>query len=57
MVFDVIHLFTGDTQWSLISFWMITAGVIGGLMAAPFGFIDWTAIPSGTRAKRAGAGA
>jgi uncharacterized membrane protein len=55
VVFDVIHLITGDTQWGLVSFWMIAAGVVGGLMAAPFGFIDWTAIPAGTRAKRVGA--
>lgn len=55
VVFDVIHLITDGTQWSLVSFWMIAAGVIGGLMAAPFGFIDWTAIPKGTRAKRVGA--
>ncbi len=55
VVFDVIHLITGGTQWSLVSFWMIAAGVIGGLLAAPFGFIDWTAIPAGTRAKRVGA--
>jgi uncharacterized membrane protein len=55
VVFDVVHLITGDTQWGLVSFWMIAAGVIGGLMAAPFGFIDWTAIPAGTRAKRVGA--
>lgn len=55
VVFDVIHLITGSAQWALISFWMIAAGVIGGLLAAPFGTIDWTAIPSGTRAKRVGA--
>jgi uncharacterized membrane protein len=34
---------------------MIAAGVITGLVAAPFGFIDWLAIPQGTRARRIGA--
>jgi uncharacterized membrane protein len=34
---------------------MIAPGVITGLLAAPFGFIDWLAIPPGTRAKRIGA--
>jgi uncharacterized membrane protein len=34
---------------------MIAAGVITGLVAAPFGAIDWLAIPAGTRAKRVGA--
>jgi uncharacterized membrane protein len=34
---------------------MIAAGLISGLVAAPFGLIDWLAIPAGTRAKRIGA--
>jgi uncharacterized membrane protein len=34
---------------------MIGAGILGGLVAAPFGTIDWLAIPKGTRAKRVGA--
>jgi uncharacterized membrane protein len=34
---------------------MIAAGVIGGLLAAPFGLIDWIGIPAGTRAKVVGA--
>jgi uncharacterized membrane protein len=33
---------------------MIAAGIIGGLLAAVFGFVDWLAIPSGTRAKTIG---
>ncbi len=33
---------------------MIAAGVIGGLVAAVPGLIDWLAIPSGTRAKAVG---
>lgn len=33
---------------------MIAAGIIGGLLAAVFGLIDWWAIPSGTRAKKIG---
>lgn len=54
VVFDVVYLLTGDGKWSGISFWMIAAGVIGGLAAAVFGLIDWLAIPSGTRAKTVG---
>ncbi|HEX8237832.1 MAG TPA: DUF2231 domain-containing protein [Abditibacteriaceae bacterium] len=34
---------------------LIGAGILGGLVAAPFGTIDWLAIPQGTRAKRVGA--
>jgi len=33
---------------------MIAAGIIGGLLAAVLGLIDWWAIPSGTRAKAIG---
>ena len=55
IVFDVIALAAGNGYWSEIAFWMIAAGVVSGLLAAPFGAIDWRAIPPGTRAKRIGA--
>ncbi len=55
LIFDIIHLATGVGYWSEIAYWMIAAGIIGGLAAAPFGLIDWLAIPAGTRAKRIGA--
>lgn len=55
IVFDVIRLATGDPYWSEIAYPMIGAGVLTGFLAAPFGFIDWLAIPSNTRAKRVGA--
>jgi uncharacterized membrane protein len=54
VAFDVIRLATGNGYWSEIAYWMIAAGVIGGLLAAPFGVIDWTKIPAGTRARRIG---
>ncbi len=54
VIFDVIHLVTGSTTASVVSFWVIAAGVIGGLCAAVFGAIDWSGIPSGTRAHRLG---
>ncbi|HYE14013.1 MAG TPA: DUF2231 domain-containing protein [Pyrinomonadaceae bacterium] len=54
-VFDIIYLFTGDAatsdQMALVAFWMIAAGIVGGLAAAPFGVIDYLAIPKGTRAR------
>jgi uncharacterized membrane protein len=55
LLFDVLNITLGNGYWSEISYWMIAAGVISGLLAAPFGFIDWLAIPSATRAKRVGA--
>ena len=54
LVFDVIYLVTGTTTWAVVAFWMIVAGVAGGLAAAPFGVWDWIGIPNGTRAKRIG---
>jgi uncharacterized membrane protein len=53
-IFDIIHLLTGNGYWSDLAFWLIAAGVIGGLLAALFGLIDWLAIPAGTRAKGIG---
>jgi len=54
LIFDIIHWITGNGYFSEIAFWMITAGVIGGLLSAIFGLIDWVAIPTGTRAKQIG---
>ena len=54
VAFDIVALAQGDASWYHLSFWMIAAGIIGGLLAAVFGLLDWTAIPSGTRAKQIG---
>jgi uncharacterized membrane protein len=54
MIFDVAYLVTGNAPLSAVAFWMVVAGVIGGIVAAPFGLIDWLAIPAGTRAKSIG---
>jgi uncharacterized membrane protein len=54
VVFDVLHLITASGWYSEVAYGMISAGILGGFAAAPFGFIDWLAIPAGTRAKRVG---
>lgn len=54
VAFDIVALAQGDASWYRISFWMIAAGIIGGLCAAVFGAVDWFVIPAGTRAKRIG---
>ncbi|HET8648499.1 MAG TPA: DUF2231 domain-containing protein [Gemmatimonadales bacterium] len=54
VIFDIIQLLGGSNAFSEVSWYMIAAGVIGGLLAAPAGLVDWLAIPSGTRAKRIG---
>jgi len=54
VVFDAIYLWRGSAPISTVGYWNIAAGIIGGLLAAVFGLIDWLAIPSGPRAKRIG---
>jgi uncharacterized membrane protein len=54
VAFDIVGLVQRDNSWFGISYWMIAAGIIGGLLAAIFGLIDWIAVPSGMRAKRIG---
>jgi uncharacterized membrane protein len=55
VAFDLVGVATGNGIWSTVAYYMIAAGVIGGLVAAVFGLIDWVAIPKQTRAKRIGA--
>lgn len=52
--FDIAFLISHNTQLAVVSFWMIIVGVGTGLLAALFGFIDWLAVPGGTRAKAIG---
>jgi uncharacterized membrane protein len=54
VVFDLIYLVGSSPTMAVVSYWMIAAGVIGGLLSAPFGWIDWFGIPRGTRAKSIG---
>jgi uncharacterized membrane protein len=54
VIFDILYLVLGNDTFPIASFWMITAGILGGLLAAVFGFLDWLAIPGGTRAKAIG---
>jgi uncharacterized membrane protein len=54
VIFDIVYLITSDETFGTIGFWNILAGMIGALLAAVFGLIDWLAIPDGTRAKRVG---
>jgi uncharacterized membrane protein len=54
VIFDIIFLISGNHDWAVVSYYMMGAGVIGGLAAAVFGWLDWFAIPRGTRAKTIG---
>ena len=54
VIFDIIYLIWGNPTMVTVSYWMIIAGIIGAIAAAPFGLIDWLAIPGNTRAKSVG---
>jgi uncharacterized membrane protein len=54
VIFDVAYLATSTAYLSEVAYWMVVAGLLGGLVAAPFGLLDWLAIPAGTHAKRIG---
>jgi uncharacterized membrane protein len=55
VIFDIIYLAWGNPVMVTVSYWLIVAGIITGLIAAPFGLVDWLAIPKRTRAKSVGA--
>lgn len=44
----------GSEKAGRTAFSMLGAGLLGGLVAAPLGFNDWRAIPTGTRARSVG---
>ena len=54
VIFDILYLIFGNPSFPAVSFYIIALGVIGGLLAAVFGFIDWGALPSNSRARSIG---
>lgn len=55
VIFEVLYSIVRKPVLAIASFYMIVSGVVGGLMAAIFGLIDWLALPRYSRAKRIGA--
>jgi uncharacterized membrane protein len=55
LVFDLMHLVGEHPTAAEVAYRLISAGLLAGLVAAPWGTIDWLALPAGTRAKRIGA--
>jgi uncharacterized membrane protein len=53
-IFDVVHLATGQARWAEIAFYLLVAGLVGGLLAAVPGLIDWLSVARDTRAYRVG---
>ncbi|HEX9997034.1 MAG TPA: DUF2231 domain-containing protein [Abditibacterium sp.] len=54
VVYDGLFLATKKADHARTAHKLIGAGVLGGLVAAASGLVDYAAIPSGTRAKRIG---
>jgi len=54
ILFDIVGALTNKAELFRVAYWIITAGVLSGILAAVTGWIDWAAIPSGTRAKAIG---
>jgi uncharacterized membrane protein len=41
LVFDIVHAVSGNPLWRTLAFWNIAAGIIGALLAAVPGFVDY----------------
>lgn len=54
VIFDALHLLTKKPKLGEQGLAMTGAGILGGLIAAPWGLVDWLAIPEGTRAREIG---
>ena len=54
VIFDILYLIFNNRLLPTASYYMIAAGILGGLLAAIFGFIDWLGLPNNSRAKNIG---
>ncbi len=52
LVSDVISIWAGPAFWSHVAMWLIAFGVIGALLAALFGFVDYFTVPMSTAVKK-----
>jgi uncharacterized membrane protein len=44
LVFDIVYAVGGPPAMRTVAFWMIGAGVVGALLAAISGFVDWLSL-------------
>lgn len=54
VIFDILFKFINNSAFPVVSYWLITAGIIGGLLAAVIGLMEWLAVPNNSRAKSIG---
>lgn len=54
IIFDTIFLFTKNPMLPAAAFLSLSVGIIGGFLAAIFGFHGWLGIPDNTAAQKLG---
>lgn len=54
-LFDLVDLATGTGAFNVAAYWMLAAGLAGGLLVAPIGWLSWRQLRPGTRERRLGA--
>jgi uncharacterized membrane protein len=54
VIFDVVYFVNREEIFAQVAFWNIAAGLVGAVLAAATGLLDWMNIPRGTRARRIG---
>ncbi|HEV2088429.1 MAG TPA: DUF2231 domain-containing protein [Cryptosporangiaceae bacterium] len=52
--FDLLWLFTDRAEFALVAAYVMAAGLLLSPATTLTGWVDWSAIPKGTRAKRLG---
>jgi uncharacterized membrane protein len=51
VIFDILYFSRNEVNFGIASYYMLAAGIIGALLAAIFGFLDWLHVPANTRAN------
>jgi uncharacterized membrane protein len=52
LAFDIVEVFTGIAVWRTLAFWNVVGGIVGALVAAVPGFVDYLTLTG--RAARIG---
>jgi uncharacterized membrane protein len=52
LIADILHFVTGAEVWTPMGTGLIAAGIIGALLAAIAGFVDYTTAPMDAKTKR-----
>jgi uncharacterized membrane protein len=52
VVFDLLYLVSGSTDFAIVAFWTIVGGLVGGAAAALTGLLDYLPMPHHARGRR-----